>query len=169
MSSETPHSDGRADALALLATAAVVYAADQLTKAFIVANIELGRSVDVVGDLLQLWHARNAGAAFSMLQGEQLLFLVVSVVALGMIVYFHRAFRGHSRWLQAILGLVLGGTLGNLTDRIRHGYVTDFISVGIGDTRFPTFNVADSAVVVGIGLLVIYLLISDRRREEAPA
>jgi signal peptidase II len=104
-----------------------------------------------------------------MLQGEQVLFLVVSVVALGMIAYFHRAFRGHSRWLQAILGLVLGGTLGNLTDRIRHGYVTDFISVGFGNVRFPTFNVADSAVVVGIGLLVIYLLLSDRRREEAHA
>jgi signal peptidase II len=169
MSSETPHSDGRTDVLALLATAAIVYAADQLSKALIVANIALGESVRVLGDLVQLWHARNAGAAFSMLQGEQVLFLVVSVVALGMIAYFHRAFRGHSRWLQAILGLVLGGTLGNLTDRIRHGYVTDFISVGFGNVRFPTFNVADSAVVVGIGLLVIYLLLSDHRREEAHA
>ncbi len=169
MSNETPHTDGRVDVLALLATAALVYAADLFTKALVVANIVVGDSIDVVGDLVQFWHAQNAGAAFSMLQGGQLLFLVVSVVALGMIAYFHRAFREHSRWLQVVLGLVLGGTLGNLTDRLRQGSVTDFISVGFGDVRFPTFNVADSSIVVGIGLLVVYLVVVDRRREEAPS
>jgi signal peptidase II len=61
-----------------------------------------------------------------------------------------------------VLGGVLAGTLGNLTDRLRLGYVVDFVSVGIGNTRFPTFNVADSAVVVGIGLLVLYLTFADR-------
>ena len=60
-----------------------------------------------------------------------------------------------------MLGVILAGTLGNLTDRLRLGYVVDFVSVGIGDTRFPTFNVADSAVVVGIGLLVAYLTFVD--------
>jgi signal peptidase II len=83
-----------------------------------------------------------------------------------MIAYFHRSFRGQ-RWLQLILGVVLGGTLGNLTDRIRLGYVTDFVSVGFGNTRFPTFNVADSAITVGIGLLVLYLAFVDRDREGA--
>jgi signal peptidase II len=169
MSNETPHSHGATDAVTLLGTAAVIYAADLISKAIVVATIPLGDSVTVVGDLLQLWHAQNAGAAFSLFQGGQLLFLVVTVVALGMIVYFHRSFRGHSTWVHVILGLVLGGTLGNLTDRLRQGYVTDFVSVGFGETRFPTFNVADSAIVVGIGLLVIYLLLLDRRREEASA
>ncbi len=169
MSSETPYSNGRADALALLGTGAVIYSADLITKALVVASIPVGDSVDIIGDLVQIWHAQNAGAAFSLFQGGQLLFLVVSVVALGMIVYFHRAFRSHSRWLQVILGLILGGTLGNLTDRLRQGYVTDFLSVGIGGTRWPTFNVADSSIVIGIGLLVVYLLIIDRHREEATA
>jgi signal peptidase II len=169
MSSETLHSDARRDALVLLGTAAVIYAADQLTKAWIVARIGVGERVDVLGDLVQLWHARNAGAAFSMLQGEQLLFLIVTVLALGMIVYFHRQFRGRSVWLQVVLGAVLGGALGNFTDRLRQGYVTDFVSVGIGDTRWPTFNVADSAVVVGILLLVVYLVILDRGQEHVPA
>lgn len=168
-SSPTPHPEARRDAIVLLATAAVIYLADQASKALVVANLALGDRADVIGDLVQVWHARNRGAAFSLLQGEQLLFLVVSVVALGMIIYFHRAFRGQSLWLQALLGLILGGTLGNLTDRVRQGYVTDFVSVGFGDVRFPTFNVADSAVVVGIGLLVLYLLIVDRRREQLTA
>lgn len=163
------HPDALRDAIVLLITGALVYLADQLTKALVVANLGLGDRVNVIGDLLQIWHARNRGAAFSLLQGEQLLFLLVSVVALGMIVYFHRAFRGHSPWLQVVLGMILGGTLGNLTDRVRQGYVTDFVSVGFGDVRFPTFNVADSAVVVGIGLLVLYLLIVDRRREQVTA
>lgn len=168
-SSPTPHSDALRDVIVLLVTGALVYLADQASKALVVANLALGDRVDVIGDLVQVWHARNRGAAFSLLQGEQLLFLLVSVVALGMIVYFHRAFRGHSAWLQVVLGMILGGTLGNLTDRVRQGYVTDFVSVGFRDVRFPTFNVADSAVVVGIGLLVLYLLIVDRRREQVTA
>jgi signal peptidase II len=162
-----PRSGGRADAITLLATAAVIYVADQVSKALIVANIPVGGEVPVVGDLVQLWHAQNAGAAFSLFQGGQLLFYVVTILALGMIFYFHRSFRGQSRWLQLILGAVLGGTLGNLTDRVRLGCGTDFVSVGFGSARFPTFNVADSAITVGIGLLVLYLAFVDRRERAA--
>lgn len=151
----------------LLSTAALIYVADQVTKALVVVNIGLDRRVSILGDLLELWHARNAGAAFSLFQGEMLLFIVVTVVALAMIVYFIRAFRERSPWLQLLLGLILGGTLGNLTDRMRQGYVTDFVSVGIGELRWPTFNVADAAIVVGILLLVGYLAFFDRGRPEA--
>ncbi|MDP9243630.1 MAG: signal peptidase II, partial [Chloroflexota bacterium] len=71
--------------------------------------------------------------------------------------------------LQVLLGVILGGTAGNLVDRIRFGYVTDFVSVGVGEVRWPTFNVADSSIVVGIGLLVVYLMVTDRRRQELGA
>ena len=81
-----------------------------------------------------------------------------------MIVYFYRAFRGRGTWIHVVLGAILGGTLGNLTDRLRYGYVVDFVSVGIGDIRWPTFNVADSSLVIGIGLLVLYLSFVDDRR-----
>jgi signal peptidase II len=64
---------------------------------------------------------------------------------------------------------VLGGTLGNFIDRLRLGYVTDWLSVGIGDLRWPTFNVADSSIVVGIGTLVLYLLVTNPDRQEARA
>ncbi|HET7636870.1 MAG TPA: signal peptidase II [Candidatus Limnocylindria bacterium] len=169
MQAQAPRRTDLGDTFALLVVAAVILVADQLTKALVVANIDPGERIDVIGDVVQLWHAQNAGAAFSLFQGGLLLFLVVSVVALAMVAYFHRAFRGESRWLQLILGMVLGGTLGNLVDRIRLGYVTDFLSVGIGQTRWPTFNVADSALVVGIGLLVIYLAFLDHGREHQPA
>ena len=167
MNDDAPRTSPRADALVLLSVALLIYVADQVSKALVAANIGLDQRIRVVGDLVQLWHARNAGAAFSLFQGGQLLFLVVSVVALGMIVYFHRAFRGHSGWLQVVLGLILGGTLGNLTDRLRQGYVTDFVSIGVGDMRWPTFNVADSSIMIGIGLLVVYLVFVDRMREGA--
>ncbi|MBA2633467.1 MAG: signal peptidase II, partial [Chloroflexi bacterium] len=71
--------------------------------------------------------------------------------------------------IQVILGAVLAGALGNLTDRLRLGYVIDFVSLGIGETRFPTFNVADSAVVLGIGALVAYLTFFDGPRQAAEA
>ena len=146
--------------------AGVVYLADQLTKALVVASVPLHGRIDVVGDLVQIWHAQNHGAAFSLLQDSQLLFLVVSALALVTIAYFYRSLHGRSLWLYAILGLVLGGTLGNLTDRIRQQYVTDFVSVGIGNLRWPTFNVADSSIVVGILSIVVLLALFERGDEE---
>lgn len=168
-STRTARTARRAALGVLLAVALALLAADQLTKALVVERIPLGASVPVVGDVVVLWHVRNRGAAFSLFQGGMLLFLVVTLVALGMIVHFHRVFVERSLWLQALLGVILGGTLGNLVDRLRHGYVTDFVSVGIGTLRWPTFNVADSAIVIGIGTLVVVLMVLDRRREIVTA
>ena|SRR5205085_2405580 len=150
----------------LAGVAGVIYVTDQLTKALVVANLPVGSRTDVIGDLVQIWHAQNRGAAFSLLQDSQLLFLVVSAVALVTIAYFFRSLHGRSLWLYAILGLVLGGTLGNLTDRIRQQYVTDFVSVGVGGLRWPTFNVADSSIVVGILAIIVLLAIFERSEEE---
>jgi signal peptidase II len=148
--------------LVLAGTALALYVADQVTKALVVANIPFGARRDVIGDLAQLWHVRNDGAAFSILPGATWLFIPVTVVAIGMVVYFHRQLRDRGPWIQVILGAILAGAVGNLTDRVRFGYVVDFVSVGIGETRFPTFNVADSAVVLGIGALVAYLTFFER-------
>lgn len=150
--------------LVLAGTALALYAADQLTKALVVANLPLGERQDVIGNLAQLWHVRNTGAAFSILPGATWLFVPVTLLAIGMVVYFHRTLRGREPWVQVILGAILAGALGNLTDRLRLGYVVDFVSLGFGDLRFPTFNVADSAVVLGIGALVAYLTFIDGSR-----
>jgi signal peptidase II len=155
--------------LVLAGTAAVLYVLDQLTKALVVANVPFGARYDVIGDLAQLWHVRNTGAAFSILPGATWLFVPVTLAAIGMVAYFHRTLRERSSWVQVILGAILAGALGNLTDRLRLGYVVDFVSLGFGETRFPTFNVADSAVVLGIGALVAYLTFVEQPRSAEAA
>ena len=155
--------------LLLAGTALVLYAADQLTKALVVANVPFGARYDVIGDLAQLWHVRNEGAAFSILPGATWLFVPVTLVAIAMVIYFHRTLDRRGPWIQVILGAILAGALGNLTDRVRLGYVIDFVSLGFGDTRFPTFNVADSAVVLGIGALVAYLTFFEQPRSAEAA
>lgn len=169
MSSQAPPNQVRAELLAMGLTAALILLADQATKALVVSSIDVGGRVRLLGDLLALWHLRNAGAAFSLFQGGQVFFLVVTLLAFGMLIYFHRAFRGRGLLLHMVLGLVLGGTLGNLLDRVRFGYVTDFVSMGIGDLRWPTYNVADASIVLGILALVTYLTFGDRARGEARA
>ncbi|MEX0625595.1 MAG: signal peptidase II [Chloroflexota bacterium] len=169
MSSEGMTNGGFAKAVVLLLTALTILAADQLTKALVVTNLAVGQQARLLGDLVQIWHAQNRGAAFSLFQGGTVLFLIVSVLSIGMVAYFHRSLRDRTTWLHVVLGIVLGGTLGNFIDRLRQGYVTDWLSVGIGDTRWPTFNVADSSVVVGIGILVVYLFLSSPDRREATA
>lgn len=155
--------------LVLASTAIILFALDQLTKWLVVANVPFGARIDVVGDLAQLWHVHNTGAAFSILPGATWLFVPVTVVAIGMVAYFHRVLRNRGTPIQVVLGAILAGALGNLADRVRLGYVEDFISLGVGDVRFPTFNVADSAVVLGIGALVTYLTFVDGASSaEAP-
>jgi signal peptidase II len=169
MEAATPREASLRPLLVLVGTAATLFVADQLTKAWVVANVPVGARIDVIGDLAQLWHVHNTGAAFSILPGATWLFVPVTVVAIGMVVYFHRVLIDRGPWIQVILGAILAGALGNLTDRLRLGYVIDFVSLGIRDVRFPTFNVADSAVVLGIGALVIYLTFFERPRSaEAP-
>jgi signal peptidase II len=159
----------------LIGTAVLILAADQVTKALVVANLEHREVVPILGDVVRLWHVRNTGAAFSLLPGATWIFIPVTVVALGMVAWFHRSFRGRAVWIHVVLGAVLGGTLGNLVDRVRLGYVVDWVDVGIGSLRWPTFNVADPAVVIGILILVLYLTFvegdgtADHARRPDPA
>ena len=144
---------GRPQWVTFVALAAVVVAADQLTKAWLTSFLEPGESVDVVGDLLRLVHGQNAGGLFGLFQGQALPFALVSLVVVGAIVAYH-ARSGRNPYLSITLGLLLGGALGNLTDRIRLGYVVDFVDAGIGTTRWYTFNVADAAISFAILLLL---------------
>jgi signal peptidase II len=169
VSSEASTKAGFSKTVILLLTALTILVADQLTKALVVANLAVGEQARLLGDLVQVWHAQNRGAAFSLFQGGTVVFLIVSVLSIGMVAYFHRSLRDRTPWLHVVLGIVLGGTLGNFIDRLRQGYVTDWLSIGVGDTRWPTFNVADSSVVIGIGILVIYLFLTSPDRREATA
>jgi signal peptidase II len=127
--------------------------ADQLAKAWLTSFLAPGESVRVLGDLVRLVHGRNAGGLFGLLQGQAVPFALVSMVVVALIVGYH-ARSGRSFYLSVTLGLLLGGALGNLLDRLRLGYVVDFVDAGIGTVRWYTFNVADAAISFAILLLL---------------
>lgn len=136
-----------------LGLAGLVLALDQLTKAWLASFLAPGQSIDVIGDLVRLVHAQNNGGLFGLLRGQALPFGLVSIAVVGLIVAYH-ARTGRNRYLSITLGLLLGGALGNLVDRLRLGYVVDFVDAGLGDLRWYTFNVADAAISFAILLLL---------------
>jgi signal peptidase II len=166
----SPGATGRSRrALALYGTAAAVLALDQLTKQLVVSNLAGRPPVDLIGDVVQLRYTTNSGGAFSLLTGAPLFFGIMAMVIIGGIVYASR--RAQPLSMLVILGLILGGALGNLTDRLLRGdallrgEVVDFIKVGI----WPVFNLADSCVVVGGILLAIFLGRAEMESDKAPA
>lgn len=137
----------------LLAVALAVFALDQLTKLWIRRTFAFGESWPV-GSPIQLTFQKNTGAAFGLLQDQGIFLTVIALVVIGFILFYHR-FLGQDSWLiRVALGLQLGGALGNLVDRIRDGFVTDFIDLQV----WPIFNLADSSICVGVAILAYYLL-----------
>jgi signal peptidase II len=146
-----------------LGLAAIVLILDQITKAWLVANVSIGQVVNVVGDLVRLVFSQNSGALFGLFKDQAIVFGLVSIVVVGVIVAYHSRV-GQSPYLSVALGLLLGGALGNMTDRLRLGYVVDFVDVGIGAFRWYTFNVADAAISVAIVMLVAVALVPSLAR-----
>lgn len=141
----------------------VVVILDQLSKAWLVANVAPGEILEVVGDYVRLVHHQNSGALFGLFRDQALLFGLLSLVVIGLIVGYH-ARSGRSRYMSIALGFLLGGAIGNLVDRLRLGYVVDFVDIGIGNLRFYTFNVADSAISTAIVLLVAVAIVPGLAR-----
>lgn len=151
-------------ALPFAAIAGTVVAVDQLTKWLVLSQLPLYHSVTVVSGFFNLTHIRNPGGAFGFLaaggQGlRNLLFIGVSIIAMGLIVHFYRSTpRSHS-WLAVSLALIFGGAVGNLIDRLRFGEVVDFLDFYIGTAHWPAFNVADSAITVGITVFIAHVVL----------
>ena len=141
---------------------------DQLAKAWIVANIAPGQVVDVVGSWVRLIFSRNNGALFGLFGSSATLFGIGSLAVLVLIVWYH-ARAPRSLLLSIALGLLLGGALGNLVDRLRIGYVVDFVDIGMGTLRFFTFNVGDSAISTAILLLLVIAIRPAPRPANADA
>lgn len=162
--------------LLIVAVGLVVLGLDQWTKSLAVLNLgpaAAQHSVEVLGDFFRFSYTTNTGAAFGMLQGGTVLFTVIAIAAVPLFVLSPRLIGTSSLFVRGTLGLLLGGALGNLVDRIHLGHVVDFVDVGVGSTRFWTFNVADSAFVVGVALLAIYMLFfappDEQADDSAPA
>ncbi len=154
----TAASRGRPRWALFLGLAAGVVIADQATKAWLVGLLEPGERLSVIGDLVRLVHGQNDGAIFGLFQDQALLFGIVSLGVVGLIVWYHGS-SGRNTLLSIALGLLLGGAIGNALDRFRLGYVVDWVDIGIGDLRFYTFNVADSAVTGAVLLLILIAIL----------
>jgi signal peptidase II len=140
----------------LVALASVVIALDRWTKHWASTTLSFGRPIPVVGDYLRLTYTRNSGVAFGIGQGTGFPYYVFSLVAIVAIVWmFLRGRAGHDPVRGAALTLILSGAVGNLVDRVTSGEVVDFIEVGIPQWHWPIFNVADSAVTVGVLLFAL--------------
>ncbi len=156
---DPPHLPARAPAvttarLLFVVVALAVFVLDRLTKSIVVASIPYGTEVPVVGRLVGIINVHNSGAAFGVAPAGATFFLIASiVVAIGLVIYVAR--NPGNAWTYSILGLIMGGTLGNGYDRIVHGTVTDFINFHF----WPVFNVADSAISIGVVALVAGYLI----------
>jgi signal peptidase II len=159
LTSRAPH---RRYVYLALAVGAIV-ALDQASKALVTARIPLYHSIPVIEGLFNLTHLLNPGGAFGFLAGQapgvrHLLFVVATFLAAGLILYyFHRTPRGY-RALAAAFAMILGGAAGNLIDRLRFGQVVDFLDFYIGRYHWPAFNIADSAITLGIGIFVGHLI-----------
>ena len=136
-----------------LGLAGLIVVLDQLTKAWLVSFLEPGESVAVIGDWIRLVHGQNNGGLFGLLRGQAVAFGLVSLVVVGAMVVYHARAKP-SRYLSITLGLLLGGAIGNVIDRFRLNYVVDFVDAGIGDLRWYTFNVADTAISFALILLL---------------
>jgi len=152
----------------LLLLAAIVIAADRLSKAWIVSRLPYGTygenqgAIVVIRGFLNLVHVGNTGAAWSVLTGQSLVLALLAAATLAAIFIWRRALDLDRPQVQFDFGLLCGGIIGNLIDRILHGHVIDFIDLHFGSYIYPTFNLADSGICIGV---VLYVLRSLRKGE----
>ncbi len=147
-------------------TALFIIILDQITKWLIVKNMYIGESIPVIDDFLYITSHRNRGAAWGILQGQMWFFYVITVIVIiGLIYYLHKAAKG-KMLLGISLAFMLGGAIGNFIDRVFRKEVVDFIHSYIFSYNFPVFNIADSALVIGVGLLMIQMIREERQSKE---
>jgi len=129
---------------------------DQLTKAITMASLTPGQSLPLLPHVLHVTYVQNTGAAFGLFKGQQLVFIVFSIIVIGWMIrelLTKPAMDAVLRWACALL---LGGAAGNLIDRLRFGYVVDFIDLRV----WPVFNIGDSAITIGVSLLVLHSILT---------
>lgn len=145
--------------------ALLIIGIDQITKYLTVMSIDLYEVVEVIPNILSWMYLRNTGAAWSILEGQMWFFYIVTFIVVIVVVYYLQKYGDQSRLLSLSLSFVLAGSVGNVLDRIRLGYVVDMIRVEFID--FPIFNVADMSLFVGVALLILYVFLDERNKKES--
>ena len=148
-----------------------VYLADQASKAWAVKTLRFGEDRVVLRNFLQFAYTENPGIAFGQLQeggsfGRWFFVVLAAAASIAVLYYFMRTPRNDDRVLGAC-ALLLAGILGNLTDRVRLGYVVDFIVMHAGDYHWPTFNIADASICIGALLLILDLFFGNRKQKQS--
>ncbi len=141
---------------------------DQLTKQWIRSAFTYGDSRPVIDGLFNLVYVRNDGAAWNILSGHGLILILISIAVLVLLLIYRRSFLEEQFSHKILLGLMVGGIVGNLIDRIRFGWVTDFLDFHVGAHHWPSFNVADSAICIAVGLYIITNIFSEHEKKKNP-
>lgn len=148
--------------------AALVILVDQLTKWLVATNMEIGERIPLIEPYLGLLSHRNRGAAWGMLEGQMWLFAIVTiVVVIGIVYYFQKEGKNEPLFAWSLM-LLLGGAVGNFIDRMVRGEVVDFVNVLIPviNYDFPIFNVADAALTFGVVLVIIHLILDEKKNKK---
>ena len=144
----------------LLGLAFIVFVLDQATKYLVVQTLPLGafyppHSIEVIPGFFNIVHVGNTGAAWSLFSGHSEWLALIGVIALILLWFFRQALQLDRKISQWAFGLIVGGIMGNVLDRLIHGHVIDFLDFHIGDAHYPSFNVADSGITVGVAIYII--------------
>lgn len=147
----------------LAGIAGLIVVSDQITKALILKSMPLYHSVSVIPGFFNITHIHNPGGAFGFLASQSstlrtIVFLLISSLAVGLVLWFYKQTPKTHPWLASAFAMIFGGAIGNLIDRIRFGKVVDFLDFYLGNLHWPAFNIADSAISIGITVFVIHLL-----------
>ncbi len=135
--------------------ASVVFVIDRITKIVAVSAMSYGQSIEVLPNIFQLTLVFNNGTAFGLLKGQNTILAIITAIAVVLLVAYAVTHKNHSLAVSAAIGFILGGALGNLLDRIKFGYIIDFLDFRV----WPVFNIADSAITAGMAILIIILCI----------
>ncbi|ASF39329.1 signal peptidase II [Halobacillus halophilus] len=138
---------------------------DQWTKWLVVSNMQIGESIPVIENFFYLTSHRNQGAAWGILQGQMWFFYIITIIVIGVVIYYMQQFAKESRLAGVSLSLILGGAIGNFIDRVFRKEVVDFADTLIFTYDFPIFNVADSALVIGVILVMLATLLDERKKK----
>lgn len=140
---------------------------DQITKLWAVNVLKTGGSIKILSDFLRFTYAENKGAAFSILQNQRVFFIIVTIVMLIVLAYIYFKTKNITKLSKLSIAMIAGGAIGNFIDRVRFGFVVDFIDVRFGSFyNFPIFNIADSFVVCGTILMIILILFNRFEKSE---
>ncbi|MGC9314633.1 MAG: signal peptidase II [bacterium] len=144
----------------------ILVALDQISKYIVMQNLRLYEGIPVFGHYFRISYVLNPGGAFSTSFGGAKFYIIVGSIATAMVILYIIFSKERNRAMQLSLFAILSGAIGNLIDRIRFGQVVDWIDVGIGSTRWPTFNIADSAIVIGLIILIFAGSKSERENRK---